>query len=62
MEFLALILASIIAVSRLILLPPGPGPRLFELPIEEEALAAKEVVFVLVGVTARCSSSEGEIV
>ena len=58
MEFLALILASIIAVSRLILLPPGP--RLFELPIEEEA--AKEVVFVLIGVTARCSSSEGEMV
>ena len=60
MEFLALILASIIAVSRLILLPPGP--RLFELPIEEEGLAAKEVVFVLIGVTESCSNSEGEMV
>ena len=61
MEFLALIRASIIAVSRLILLPPGPGPKLLELPIEE-GLAPKEVVFVLIGVTARCSSSEGDIV
>ena len=59
MEFLALIRASIIAVSRLILFPPGP--RLFELPMEE-ALAPKLVVFVLIGVTESCSSSEGEIV
>ena len=58
MEFLALILASIMAVSRLILFPPpGPGPRLIELPFP-----VKDVVLVLVGVRARCSSSEGEIV
>ena len=57
-EFLALIRASIIAVSRLIRFPPGP--RLLELPML--LLAPKLVVFVLIGVTARCSSSEGDIV
>ena len=60
MEFLALILASIMAVSRLILFPPGP--RLFELPIVEDEFAPKLVVFVLIGVTESCSNSEGEIV
>ena len=61
MEFLAFILASNIAVSRLILLL-GLGPTLSPVSAVGWLPLAKRVVFVFIGVTERRSSSEGDIV